>query len=297
PIKKSKMNMTKLKQSLLAVIIGLALAAGISYAASWVGPTANPPLNNTDAPVNVGGTTQYKTGALGIGGWFAADSGLSWGKSSFLNLDQGGSIELGDGKTKGATPYIDFHYGTGQSQDYNARLINSRDGTLVAKFPKSGGSFVIEGDGSKDSRLTIGDGQPTVWSWANGWATAGDLSLIEENVAGDRIYVKPGGNVGIGTSNPQAKLDVNGTIKAHGNNQINNVDNATLQSFQPRCNLEQTFDSSENVMYCQSGCSRYCFSRGYSGGTITEWHIYGIYDEFDTQSQYKPTSAQCSCIP
>jgi hypothetical protein len=68
--------------------------------------------------------------------------------------------------------------------------------------------------GVNDTRLTIGAGQPTYWSWATGWSQAGDFSLIEEGVSGDRIYVKPGGNVGIGTTNPQYKLAVNGTLGA-----------------------------------------------------------------------------------
>jgi hypothetical protein len=61
-------------------------------------------------------------------------------------------------------------------------------------------------DGTNDTRVMIGRGQPTVWSWANGWATAGDFSLIQEGVSGNVIYVKPGGNVGIGTAAPATKL-------------------------------------------------------------------------------------------
>lgn len=37
---------------------------------AWTGPTGAPPNNNVDAPINVGTTTQYKSGALGIGGLF-----------------------------------------------------------------------------------------------------------------------------------------------------------------------------------------------------------------------------------
>jgi hypothetical protein len=65
--------------------------------------------------------------------------------------------------------------------------------------------------GSKDSRIQLGD--PTrVWALAVGWATAGDFSIIEEGVAGDRLYIKQGGNVGIGTTNPGVyKLNIAGT--------------------------------------------------------------------------------------
>jgi len=44
------------------------------YAFGWTGPTASPPNLNVDPPINVGGTGQYKSGALGIGGAFRAYS-------------------------------------------------------------------------------------------------------------------------------------------------------------------------------------------------------------------------------
>ena len=44
------------------------------YAFSWTGPTAPPPGGNVDPPINIGGTSQYKSGALGIGGVFHAYS-------------------------------------------------------------------------------------------------------------------------------------------------------------------------------------------------------------------------------
>jgi hypothetical protein len=51
-----------------------------------------------------------------------------------LSTEQGGSIELGSGSNVanalGATPYIDFHFGTGAPQDFNVRLSNSENGIL-----------------------------------------------------------------------------------------------------------------------------------------------------------------------
>jgi hypothetical protein len=68
-----------------------------------------------------------------------------------------------------------------------------------------GNGIVIAG---QDARIKLGVGQKTVWSWANGWEVPGDLSLIEEGISGTRLYVKPGGNVGVGTNNPRAPLDI-----------------------------------------------------------------------------------------
>ena len=49
--------------------------------------------------------------------------------------DQGGSMELGGNGTTanpelGGRPYIDFHYGRGVAEDFNARVINQDDGVL-----------------------------------------------------------------------------------------------------------------------------------------------------------------------
>lgn len=63
---------------------------------------------------------------------------------------------------------------------------------------------------ARDARISVSD--PTQqWSLASGWATAGDFSLIQEGVAGNRLYVKQSnGYVGIGTSTPTEKLHVSG---------------------------------------------------------------------------------------
>ena len=52
---------------ILSLIIGYVVWA-------WREPTGAPPTINVDAPINVGTTTQNKTGALGIGGVFQANN-------------------------------------------------------------------------------------------------------------------------------------------------------------------------------------------------------------------------------
>jgi len=62
-------------------------------------------------------------------------SSFAFGNGSSINGDQGGSIELGGNNGKanatGAVPYIDFHFGSGRVEDYNARIINDGDGQLT----------------------------------------------------------------------------------------------------------------------------------------------------------------------
>ena len=72
---------------------------------------------------------------------------IKWG-SSTLSTDQKGSIELGDSTSSGNSPYIDFHYGKGATQDYNVRLMNDADGQL-----KLEGNFVASGSISAGSFL------------------------------------------------------------------------------------------------------------------------------------------------
>ncbi len=61
--------MKYLQENLKAIILGLILASGISYAAAagvFTGPTCAPPNCNTDAPVNVGNVNQAKQAGLGL---------------------------------------------------------------------------------------------------------------------------------------------------------------------------------------------------------------------------------------
>ena len=54
----------------IAAITGLAIggfALSVLAATTWTAPAGPAPSNNVDAPINVGASTQKKTGALGIG--------------------------------------------------------------------------------------------------------------------------------------------------------------------------------------------------------------------------------------
>ena len=80
--------MKTIKQSILIIVIGLALASGISFAAgTWSDPTANPTGGNTDAPINTGSSPQAKSAglALGIGDkTYAPENGLYVQGGSFF---------------------------------------------------------------------------------------------------------------------------------------------------------------------------------------------------------------------
>ena len=148
-----------LKTITLALIIGL----GIAYAMAWTGPTQGPPNGNVPAPVNVGSATQYKSGALGIGGALQADrafiTGGSWTKST-LNL-------------------------------YGRDVFTSNDEPLYLNYPNTSGDVEIGGEGEtktlnvkgnvRGKQLCIGGDCRSSWPGGGG--------------GGSSIWTKSGNNI------------------------------------------------------------------------------------------------------
>jgi hypothetical protein len=67
---------------------------------------------------------------------------------------------------------------------------------------------------ARDARITVAD--PTqAWSMASGWSAPGDFSIVQEGAAGDRFYISLGGYAGIGTTDPRARLEVDGGIRVN----------------------------------------------------------------------------------
>ncbi|MFA5857627.1 MAG: hypothetical protein WC955_01020 [Elusimicrobiota bacterium] len=187
-------------------------------------------------------------------------------------IDQGGALELGPSTATYAIPYIDFHYGTGSSQDYNIRMINDRNGALSIYSALSTGPTVYFsgniqlGDTAPGDKVDLGSNYARfydayrvfynrVTSGASGihiYATtdlatygplragvvysglglySGDSTAYNLHLVGGAgygtllqggninpatsigIYVNSSQNVGIGTSAPAYKLDVNGAAE------------------------------------------------------------------------------------
>ncbi|MEK7070148.1 MAG: hypothetical protein AAB962_03785 [Patescibacteria group bacterium] len=154
--------MSKFKQSFLVIAIGLALVAGISYA--WTGPTANPPLNNAPAPINVSVLGQIKSGALQVNGFRNVGNSIFDGLAEFKS-----SIKIPTGA------------GTGKV------LTSDAEGKAI---------WGVAGGGIG------GSGTP---NYVSKWKTNTEL--------GNSQIFDSGTRVGIGTNNPQATLDLVGSIK------------------------------------------------------------------------------------
>lgn len=193
---------------------------------AWDPPSQTPPGNNAKAPINVGGAPQGKLGNLGIG----TDNPTQ-------KLDVRGSVSIG-GNAGGNTNrlYLErndanhYIYSTGTTGnnmyfgewDGNFHFINTSGGTEVVTI-KSGNVGI--GTSSPDGTLYVARGT------ANGGTAvfAGTTNKSHFNYSVDEdTYIRGGkasskviindngGNVGIGTTTPGAKLDINGNTIARG---------------------------------------------------------------------------------
>ncbi|GEM_PF-6758688 len=87
--------MKKYTDSIKIIIVGVLFSFGIGFVfAQWAGPTESPFGGNTPAPVNVGDSTQTKTGTLWVDTFLATAGGFfAQGPAEF-----GGTITIGGGE-------------------------------------------------------------------------------------------------------------------------------------------------------------------------------------------------------
>ncbi|PWT76010.1 MAG: hypothetical protein C5B46_01900 [Proteobacteria bacterium] len=145
-------------------------------ALAWTGPTAAPPGNNVDTPINTGTTPQVKNSGLSVNG-FANFGNATFAGSNFL---------------AGSSRYLNFGVDTTNATTlWNTTLANGygiRDSAGTLEFRNSGGSWASL--------------QSTINGLVGQWYTSGS-----------NIYNTNTGNVGVGTQSPAAKLEVAGGIK------------------------------------------------------------------------------------
>src|SRR3989338_1996118 len=63
-------------QPLKTILLAIIFSFGVSFVYAWTGPTATPPGGNASAPINTSTNTQYKDGALGVGGILLGYGGI-----------------------------------------------------------------------------------------------------------------------------------------------------------------------------------------------------------------------------
>ena len=194
---------------IVAAVISI-LFGVTAVALAWTGPSGSPPGNNVAAPINVGSVYQERSGSLWVDGGIGINSGsnLCIGSSCISSLSG-----LGQWTTNGSSIYYNGgNVGIGISTPQS--ILHVRGGNGVPATSGNMNSAVIFSSASGGPALNLGaynsNAQATSYSF---------MSSAYENNAGVflPLALQPsGGNVGIGTTNPAYKLEVNGDILADG---------------------------------------------------------------------------------
>jgi len=225
----------------------LALSTGVlifSVSASclifaWTPPSSTPPDPNAAAPINVSGTAQGKLGNLGIGTTSPTER-LELSSGSKIKFTDNGVIKSMDDNhallfrrsenKMELREYGDIVFSPGAiSGAETAKMILNSNGNLGigttnpgTKLHIANGTLKIETAANSWNWIEINrGGADTIYYgsdndargiWSNGTRDVG----IYTNGANRLMINGNSGNVGIGTTTPGAKLDINGNTIARG---------------------------------------------------------------------------------
>ncbi|MCB0347697.1 MAG: hypothetical protein KDD37_02630 [Bdellovibrionales bacterium] len=177
-----------------------AVAGGINYAGGNVGIGVTAPLALLDVKAAAGTLNGVRSSTTAV----------------FSRLDNDASIEIRSGGNKKSSIYFgDSAGGAGGSALYYNDL-----GGLIELASNGGATpqFTFQMGGGK---LGVGDTSPDAMIEASASAGANDLLMLssDDNNDGNLLIVKNSGDVGIGTTTPDEKLHVVGSIKMVDGNQ------------------------------------------------------------------------------
>jgi hypothetical protein len=176
---------TKIIQNIKSIILALILVLGVSYVSAystWAPPTATAPGNNIDAPINAGNVGQIKQGTLWIKGLTTSGGAAANGL-----IVENGNVGIG-----ATSPGSKLH--------------------VKSSSTGSAGAIVVDTPGQANMEF-----------WANGvhkWGLASvpsnGLGIYNFSTSSYPFMINDSNNVGIGTTSPGQKLDVNGYVKGTG---------------------------------------------------------------------------------
>ncbi len=215
--------------TLSVVIISVMMCLSIM---AWNPPEQTPPGGNAKAPINVGDAPQGKLGNLGIGtaspgakldiadnGTAAGAQFLRIGDDAFLtDIDIAHTLGI---YSQGDNTIASIKLGS------NGGVISGRNNNIGIGTTEPSVKLDVRGDVRANSLLINGNGTLTngsIYSDSN-WGmlftpkVAGNIAafnFINFGGSSHLLTILNNGNVGIGTTTPGAKLDINGNAIARG---------------------------------------------------------------------------------
>jgi hypothetical protein len=156
---------------------------------AWQEPGSPPPVGNVNPPLHQGNTVQTKTGGLNVMG------NVGIGTATPTNI-------LSFGNTADRTFWIE----NSASGTVGRALTVAAGGTVAGGTDISGGNLILQ------SGLGTGTGASTI-SFQTGTTLATGTTL---QTTSTKMTILGNGNVGIGTTSPGAKLNVDGTVLVGG---------------------------------------------------------------------------------
>jgi hypothetical protein len=153
----------------------------------------------------IGNSVIYDDGTNALIGTTA---GLSGGGILQVNGDLNSTrfTNLGARGTAGALLNARNHF-----VQFNAGNVTIAGGWIAAAFGDASNNRVVIGQANVGNGAIIGGHSPNLDAWADLTTVAINHLFLNEGFS-ERMRITSGGNVGIGTTNPDAKLHVDGTI-------------------------------------------------------------------------------------
>ncbi|HBP01317.1 MAG: Conserved hypothetical periplasmic protein [Candidatus Moranbacteria bacterium GW2011_GWE1_49_15] len=169
--------------------VGIVLGLSLQFTRAWVEPTVAPPGGNIGAPINTGNVSQTKNGFLGAVG-MKSTSGLEVGNAGNAYT----YLTLRDDESPNGVKYIHA----------NSNVVGFLNGAgnWINYWGDNGDSYQVGNANANDVYIRA----------AGKWASQLGGGTSAWSQSGTTVYYN-GGNVGIGTASPGAKLDVQGNVK------------------------------------------------------------------------------------
>jgi hypothetical protein len=231
----STLNLSKTVALYLGVLVMSFLVGYLVFA--WTEPTASPPGQNVDTPINVGSTGQLKTGALTISGGFESTGAT-------LLATQGGSVGIGttgpDAKLDVLSTGTQLRLTYADGSVYSDLAVNSSGNLTITpsgtRISLASGKGLVLGSNTSDlagvnGMMYYNSSTNTFRCYQNGgWTNCGGGGGLPTGSEGQMLYNNAGtwtafsgmywddtnNRLGIGTVSPGAKLDISNIATTTG---------------------------------------------------------------------------------